>query len=531
MKNQKNKHGSGHSPFLVSRRQTLGKLIGLGTGMSIQKAPAFFQPEAHRPQALWGSSVGELSHQGAIVWSRCDQPALFRLEWALSPDFKVVHATPTVQALPEHDYTVRVPLTQLPLGRRIYYRGFFESLLYRGARSIPIYGEFTTPSEQGDQTFRFAWSGDSFGQGYGINPQFGGVKIYDSMRQSSPDLFIHCGDRIYADQPLKPIKGGGKGRRWVNLVTPSVMKVAETLDDFRGYYRYGLLDQPTRRFQQVTPHIYTWDDHEVKNDWWPGQKIRNRRYTQRSIDELAKASKKAFFEYTPLPSEWLRYQKIYRSLFINRLIEVFVLDSRSYRGPNTVEAHQSKEANSLSQYWGPEQLKWLKTALLRSKAIWKVIVCPQPLSLIISSGSERYDGFSSGSSRLSGREFEINDLLSFVHQHKIQNLTWLTADVHYAAAHHFHPDRATVGPFIPFWEFIAGPLNAATLRPRRMDPTFGGHVEFTSVPSSLRGGLSPLDGQQFYGLGEIHPHDHSLTISLHSLNGKQLFSKRLKAVL
>jgi alkaline phosphatase D len=37
------------------------------------------------------------------------------------------------------------------------------------------------------------------GQGWGINPDFGGMKIYKAMRQTQPDFFIHCGDNIYAD--------------------------------------------------------------------------------------------------------------------------------------------------------------------------------------------------------------------------------------------------------------------------------------------------------------------------------------------
>jgi len=39
----------------------------------------------------------------------------------------------------------------------------------------------------------------------------------------------------------------------------------------------------------------------------------------------------------------------------------------------------------------------------------------------------------------------------------VRNTVWLTADVHYCAAHHYHPNRAAYQQFEPFWEFVAGP--------------------------------------------------------------------------
>ena len=49
---------------------------------------------------------------------------------------------------------------------------------------------------------------------------------------------------IYADGPLKAdvdLPGGGT---WKNLVTEAKSKVAETLEEYRGNYRYNLMDEP-----------------------------------------------------------------------------------------------------------------------------------------------------------------------------------------------------------------------------------------------------------------------------------------------
>jgi phosphodiesterase/alkaline phosphatase D-like protein len=64
-----------------------------------------------------------------------------------------------------------------------------------------------------------------------------------------------------------------------------------------------------------------------------------------------------------------------------------------------------------------------------------------------------------------GRELEFVELLSFLKQRRVRNVVWLTADVHYCAAHFYDPSRAAFGNFDPFWEFVAGPLNGGSFGP------------------------------------------------------------------
>ena len=52
-------------------------------------------------------------------------------------------------------------------------------------------------------------------------------------------------------------------------------------------------------------------------------------------------------------------------------------------------------------------------------------------------------------------------------------IVWLTADVHYTAAHYFDPAKAKHTDFLPFWEFISGPLHAGGFGPNKADGTFG----------------------------------------------------------
>lgn len=123
------------------------------------------------------------------------------------------------------------------------------------------------------------------------------MKIYETMRQLNPDFFIHCGDPVYADNPIQAEVKLEDGRIWKNLTTPEKSKVRETLAEFRGNYVYNLLDENGRRFNAQVPRLVQLDDHETRNNWFPGQRLDDdNRYTVKSCDLLAARAKRAFLE-------------------------------------------------------------------------------------------------------------------------------------------------------------------------------------------------------------------------------------------
>src|SRR5262249_20879790 len=160
------------------------------------------------------------------------------------------------------DYTARIALTDLPAGQRVFYRVQFQDLSALRAWSEPVTGSFQTPSDQ-PRDITVAWSADTVGQGWGINLDWGGLRMYETMLGAQPDGFVNVGDTIYADQPLVPEVKLDDGRTWRNVVTQAKSKVAETLDEFRGCYQYNLTDLHMRRFVATVPQITMWDDHEV----------------------------------------------------------------------------------------------------------------------------------------------------------------------------------------------------------------------------------------------------------------------------
>jgi alkaline phosphatase D len=351
------------------------------------------------------------------------------------------------------------------------------------------------------------------------------MRIYETMGRARPDIFIHCGDTVYSDQPLAPEVALGDGTVWRNLVTPAKSKVAETLEEFRGQHLYNLLDERLRRFNAEVSQVVLWDDHEVRNNWWPTQVLEDERYQVKSVALLAARAKKAFLEHQPIRLSGEDPERIYRSLPYGPSLEVFALDLRSDRGPNT--ANRQEMAGDDTPILGARQLAWLKERLRASPATWKVVACDMPIGLVVTDGPERFEAVAQGNGPPLGREMEIADLLRFLRDLQVRNVVWLTGDVHYAAAHHYDPVRARFKDFHPFWEFVAGPLHAGTFGPGPLDDTFGPEVRFLGIPAGMKPNRPPSEGLQFFGTGRIDAKTEVLTVSLHNLTGDALWSVAL----
>jgi alkaline phosphatase D len=265
--------------------------------------------------------------------------------------------------------------------------------------------------------------------------------------------------------------------------------------------------------------VFQWDDHEVRNNWFPGQILDDVRYTEKNIDVLAARARQAAHEYTPIEPRGT----IYRKISHGPLLDVFVLDMRTYKNPNTTDLEPTGPG-----LLGPEQTRWLKRELRRSKATWKIIANDLPLGLIVPDGTN-LEGVAQGEPGLPlGREREFAEILQDAHQREVTGIVFLTADVHYTAAHYYDPAKASFKEFTPFWEFVAGPLNAGTFGPNTLDGTFGPELKF--IKTGPRANASPAEGAQFFGQVSIDGKTEELTVRLVDLNGTVLYTQVLPAV-
>lgn len=475
------------------------------------------------PSVTSGVASGDVAGNSAVIWARADRDSRMLVEWATAESFRDAHHFTGPAAIRASDFTAKAVLDGLPPGQTIFYRVRFEDLARPGTIGEPVVGRLRTPALEPDR-MRLVWGGDVCGQGWGIDPARGGLATFASMREADPDLFLHSGDHIYADNPIVEEVKLEDGSTWKNIVTPEKSKVAETLDEFRGNYRYNLMDEHVRGFYAAVPMLAQWDDHETANNWYPGELLSDPRFTEKSASLLSARARRAFFEYTPTRIQPDDSERIYRTSRWGSLAEVFLLDQRSYRGPNS--ANRQERLGAESAFLGPRQLTWLKRRLVASPATWKIIASDMPLGLSLGDGPNQFEGVANGDGGPPlGRELEIADLLGFLKEKGIRNVVWLTADVHYAAAHHYDPERARFRNFDPFWEFIAGPLHAGTFGPGILDDTFGPRAEFVAIPPGMKQNRPPSEGLQFFG--QVEARKDVLRVSLHGRDGSEKFAKEL----
>ena len=122
-------------------------------------------------------------------------------------------------------------------------------------------------------------------------------------------------------------------------------------------------------------------------------------------------------------------------------------------------------------------------------------------------------------------------LLSFIKHAGVTNTVWLTADMHYTAAHYYDPGRAVFQDFEPFWEFVSGPLHAGTWGSAPLDNTFGPKVAFQKGCSAEQGeNLAPCFGLQFFGRVDIDGQSQAMTVTLKDVDDSNLWSIEILAV-
>ncbi|TXT34400.1 MAG: alkaline phosphatase D [Comamonadaceae bacterium] len=524
----------------MDRRQFLNTTSVLGSAALAapyalaQPAPALITRDAQRPQMAHGIQSGDPQADRAIIWTRSDRPARLWLDWSTSASMTNATRVRGPYLLEDSDFTGRVDLSALPAGQEIFYRVVLQDLHNERVLSEALPGHLRLPAAQhgkATRNVRFTWSGDTAGQGWGINEAWGGMKIYEQMRKVNPDFFLHSGDAIYADGPISAQVKLPDGTFWNNVVTEEVSKVAETLHEFRGRYRYNLMDANVRRMAAEVPQIWQWDDHEVCNNWSDSKDLSaDARYTEKNVPLLTARATKAFLEFAPLRrTADTESQRIYRHLPQGPLLDMFVVDMRSYRGPNTHNMQTSETEESA--FMGRPQIAWLLDGLKRSKATWKVIAADMPISLHVGDGKDaegrdRWEASANGEDGAPrGREIEIARLLREIKHAGIQNVVWLTADVHYTAAHYFDPAKAQFSDFSPFWEFVSGPLNAGGFGPNKADATFGMQVVYQKAPNEVN--APPTNGMQFFGQVDIDAKTKAMTVTLKDLVGDSLYTKTL----
>ena len=286
------------------------------------------------------------------------------------------------------------------------------------------------------------------------------------------------------------------------------------------------MDEHVRAFNAEVPMYVQWDDHEVTNNWYPGELLTSDdRYKEKSASLLAARATRAFHEMNPIAVNPDEPYRVYRKISYGPMLDIFMIDMRTYRGKNS--KNDQGERSAETSFLGREQLDWLKRGMLASKATWKIVASDMPIGLVVGDG-DNFENGANGDGPVRGREFDIAEVLSFIRANDIQNTVWLTADVHYTAAHYYDPGKAQFQDFTPFWEFVSGPLHAGSFGPNKLDNTFGPEVKYVKAPEDGQRNLPPSFGLQFFGHVRIDGRSEVMTVTLRDAGDASLWSVDLE---
>ncbi len=176
------------------------------------------------------------------------------------------------------------------------------------------------------------------GTSYGDVDSDVGYKFYNSSMKLDPDFFVHTGDILYYD-------GLGKTADMARWHWDRMYSYPNNID----YHR------------QVASYFIK-DDHDTwRNDCWPGM-------VSKFMGEFTYEEGTAIFLY-----EVPMGDKTYRTVRWGKDLQVWMVEGRDYRSPNTMEDGPEKTI------WGKEQMEWLKSTIESSDATYKVLISPTPI--------------------------------------------------------------------------------------------------------------------------------------------------------
>jgi len=376
-------------------------------------------------------TVGEVTDTAAVMWVR-------GVAWGeVSVRFEPIEGGPAagargeIRVSPRQHLTGKLMLQSLEPGTRYRY-----TVAQNTAETT---GEFVTaPSPTDARPVRFSWSGDLGSRGHCRKPA-DGYAIFRALARIPSDFFLFVGDTIYADHVC------GEA-----VHEPGYDFVARRLADFWAKHRYNREDPAVQAYFRRASVYAIWDDHDVRDNF------------AGPTEPLMEPGRRAFIDYFPIRPPREEPGRLYRHFRWGALLEVFILDTRQYRSPNTAVDGPGKTM------LGPTQRRWLIDAVTASSAVWKVVVSSVPLS--VPTGGRAHDSWSNANPRgvpeehSTGFAVERDGILRTLRQRGVKNLVVLAADVHHAELIRHHPT-----PEWSFHEFIAGPLSAGPGKPHPLD--------------------------------------------------------------
>lgn len=179
------------------------------------------------------------------------------------------------------------------------------------------------------------------GQSYWDLDHREGYHIYPAMAGLKPDFIVPTGDTVYLDSEAPRARTKALAR----------------------YHWHRMYSLPRHvEFHRHVPGYWEVDDHDSWiNDGWPTA-------TAKWMNPLTFEEGFAIYrEQVPMGD------KTYRTVRWGKGLQVWMVEGRLYRSPNTMKDGPDKTI------WGDEQMAWLKKSILESDADFRVLISPTPI--------------------------------------------------------------------------------------------------------------------------------------------------------
>src|SRR4051794_15364659 len=385
-----------------------------------------------------GVASGIPTPRGITLWTRVSEltrSSQLTLEVATDKHFRDVVKRQKVVADANKDFTVHAAVGKLKPAHEYHYR-------FHTKHTNSRVGTFRTlPPADSNQAIKIGfYSCQSYEAGY-YTAQGALAKEKDL------DLVLMLGDYIYEhhyyDGPAERADTTGANKDGD----------VQTLAEYREKYRFYQSDKNLQNLHAAHPFLVIWDDHEVEDNY-AGTKpdsastdpehLENKNDYPRRIPfgQRRKNGYKAFFEATPrfVP----RGNRLYGSLRLGKMAELFLTDERQYRDlqpcNDVLVTPCPDDLKPGRTFLGSTQKRWLKSALPKSKARWSLLASETMMMALDSTpgahaNQDQWDGYSA----------EREEILTEFHDKNVDNLVVLSGDIHTFIAGNLFTNGETSG--------------------------------------------------------------------------------------
>jgi len=458
----------GGTDLSLTRRRLLTGALALGAAQAAAPLArrAGAQPRWSGSPFTLGVASGYPLPTSVALWTRLAPapllpgggmpPEVVTVEWEVATDDGMARVVRrgTAAATPAWAHAVHVEVEGLDPGRWYWYR-------FRSGGEVSATGRTRTAPAAGAavERLRFAYAScQQYEQGY--------YGAYHHMLADDLDLVVHLGDYVYESS------WGRDHVRHHDAPEP------HTLDDYRIRHALYKTDPDLQAAHAACPWIFTWDDHEVANDY-ADDRSQHAHPPEWFLARRA-AAYRAYYEHMPLRRQMVPlgpHMRLYHRLAFGTLAQFHVLDDRQFRshqpcagagrgGSRVAGEDCAARLDPRLSLLGEVQERWLEAGLARSRARWNVLAQQSIMAQVDRrSGPDRafwtdsWDGYPAARRRL----------LDALASQAPANPVVIGGDVHAFWVTDLRPDFDDAGSPVVATEIVGTSITSQFARPEVVD--------------------------------------------------------------